>query len=199
MCAGFFRVTMSNAAKDARAPRANSREKILDAAERLVAQSGVASLTYDALARSTGISRGGILHNFKSKDDLVAAMVDRLMVRFDSAERNERGDDISPLEAYLKGGLKSSSEDLTLSSVLLTAAMNDPSRLKQIQAQFRSGLTRFMDEPGLDGVILALASDALILLDVLRLTPFTGDERESIARRILENARSLEAKRSETP
>jgi AcrR family transcriptional regulator len=182
---------MPTTTKTARSPRANSREKIVDAAERLVTELGVASLTFEALAKRSGISRGGILHNFKSKEELVAAMVDRLVARFETAEQSESSEGIPPLEAYIRAGLKSKPGDLTLSSALLTAAMNDPSKLAHVQARYRAGLTRFLSEPGLDGVILALASDALVLLDVLRLTPFAAAERELIAARILLEAQRL--------
>jgi AcrR family transcriptional regulator len=50
---------------------------LLDAAEAVVARDGVASLTLDAVAAEIGMSKGGVLHHFPSKDRLVEAMVVR--------------------------------------------------------------------------------------------------------------------------
>lgn len=58
--------------KDATLPNA-----LLDAAETVVARQGIASLTLDAVASEAGISKGGLLHHFPSKDRLVEAMVMR--------------------------------------------------------------------------------------------------------------------------
>jgi AcrR family transcriptional regulator len=175
-----------------RAPRANSREKILDAAEKLVAELGVATLTFEALAKRSGVSRGGILYNFNTKDELVAAMVQRLVERFETAERAHKDDGTPPLEAYIRAGLNSAAGDVTLSSALLTAAMNDPSLLKRVQGFYGDGIKHVLQGPaGLDGTVLALASDALVLLDVLRLTPFDAGDRQRIVEHILSRARSM--------
>lgn len=175
-----------------RTPRANSRERILDAAEKLVAELGVATLTFEALAKRSGISRGGILYNFNTKEELVAAMVQRLVERFEAAEREHKNDGTPPLQAYIQAGLNSAAGDVTLSSALLTAAMNDPSLLKRVQSFYRDGIDQILKGPtGLDGTVIALASDALVLLDVLRLTPFAADDRQRIVDHILSRAKSM--------
>src|SRR5216117_2375028 len=51
--------------------------KLLDAAEAVVARQGIANLTLDAVAAEVGMSKGGVLHHFPSKDRLVEAMVVR--------------------------------------------------------------------------------------------------------------------------
>jgi AcrR family transcriptional regulator len=48
---------------------------LLDAAGAVVARQGIASLTLDAVAAEIGMSKGGVLHHFPSKDRLVEAMV----------------------------------------------------------------------------------------------------------------------------
>lgn len=56
-------------------------DALLDAAETVVARQGIANLTLDAVAAEVGMSKGGVLHHFPSKDRLVEALVVR------SAER----------------------------------------------------------------------------------------------------------------
>ena len=52
-------------------------DALLDAAEAVVARQGIANLTMDAVAAEIGMSKGGVLHHFPSKDRLVEAMVVR--------------------------------------------------------------------------------------------------------------------------
>ena len=50
---------------------------MLDAAEVVVVRQGIANLTLDAVAAEAGLSKGGLLHHFPSKDRLIEAMVVR--------------------------------------------------------------------------------------------------------------------------
>ncbi|MEK1870378.1 MAG: helix-turn-helix domain-containing protein, partial [Ensifer adhaerens] len=63
------------------AKRETARDRILTAAEAIVVGKGVSSLTFDEVAEQTGLSKGGILYHFASKDALVRAMVERFVYR----------------------------------------------------------------------------------------------------------------------
>ncbi|MBN9223538.1 MAG: transcriptional regulator [Microbacterium sp. SCN 70-27] len=65
----------------ARPPRA--RESVLDAFERLLVDEGERAATMDAAARAAGVSKGGLLYHFASKDALEAALIERLTVLVD--------------------------------------------------------------------------------------------------------------------
>lgn len=53
------------------------KDQILDAAVAVVSKNGIANLTLDAVAAEAGLSKGGLLHHYPSKDRLVQAMVSR--------------------------------------------------------------------------------------------------------------------------
>ena len=57
---------------------ANSKQDILDAAQRIVARNGASHLTIDAVAREAGLSKGGVLYNFPTKEKLLEGMLERL-------------------------------------------------------------------------------------------------------------------------
>jgi AcrR family transcriptional regulator len=61
------------------AERRTSRTKILEAAAELVGEVGSGKLTLDAVAERAGLSKGGLLYNFPSKDALLQGMVERLI------------------------------------------------------------------------------------------------------------------------
>ena len=50
---------------------------MIDAAETVVIRRGIANLTLEAAATEAGVSKGGLLHHFPSKDRLIEAMVQR--------------------------------------------------------------------------------------------------------------------------
>jgi AcrR family transcriptional regulator len=62
--------------------RAGTRDRILEAGYALAGQSGVAAVTLDAVANRAGVSKGGLLYHFPSKEALVSGMVDGLCRTF---------------------------------------------------------------------------------------------------------------------
>jgi AcrR family transcriptional regulator len=61
-----------------RPPRA--RDIVLDAFERILVEDGARGATLDATARAAGVSKGGLLYHFASKDALESALIERLRV-----------------------------------------------------------------------------------------------------------------------
>ena len=62
--------------------RVGTRERILEAGYAVAGQSGVAAVTLDAVANRAGVSKGGLLYHFPSKEALVSGMVDGLCGTF---------------------------------------------------------------------------------------------------------------------
>ena len=72
----------------ARAPRvpyarsvASARDRVLDAYETLLISVGPTAATLDAVAAAAGVSKGGLLYHFASKDALAAGLLGRLRER----------------------------------------------------------------------------------------------------------------------
>ncbi len=58
----------------------STRDLILDAFESIVIDSGERTATLDAVAKQAGLSKGGLLYHFASKNDLVDGEIQRLTV-----------------------------------------------------------------------------------------------------------------------
>ncbi len=58
------------------------RDRLLDAAASLVPRRGAGELTLDAVAERAGVSKGGLLYHFPSKDALIQAMIARMVDAF---------------------------------------------------------------------------------------------------------------------
>ena len=82
-----------------------TRRAVLDAAARAVVHHG-AAVSLDGVAREAGVSKGGLMHHFRSKDELMAALADDLFDQFERAVRERvEPDDAAPgrlLRAYVR-------------------------------------------------------------------------------------------------
>jgi AcrR family transcriptional regulator len=58
------------------------QEALLDATELVVSQRGVVGLTLEAVASAAGVSKGGLLHHFPSKDCLIEGVIHRTVDRW---------------------------------------------------------------------------------------------------------------------
>ena len=74
----------------------HSREAILDAAANLVHEQGASSLTLDATCARAGMSKGGLLYHFRSKEDLLLALVDHRHCLLQDAIQDAQTADPSP-------------------------------------------------------------------------------------------------------
>jgi AcrR family transcriptional regulator len=60
-------------------PRVIEQDDILDAAEAVVVRNGAAHLTLDAVAVEAGISKASVIYDYKSKQQLIKAVIERRM------------------------------------------------------------------------------------------------------------------------
>jgi AcrR family transcriptional regulator len=60
------------------------RDILLDAAEAVLCEQGTQGLTLSAVADRAGVSKGGLLYHFPSKEALVRGLVERLVEEFDA-------------------------------------------------------------------------------------------------------------------
>ncbi len=73
-----------------RADAAANRQRILDAARRLLRERGAEGLTMQAVASEAGVGKGTVFHRFGDRDGLTAALIDDYMRAFQ--DRFLRGD-----------------------------------------------------------------------------------------------------------
>ena len=68
-----------------RADAARNREALLAAADGLIAECGVASVTMDAVATRAGVGKGTVFRRFDSREGLMAAVLNRSETQFQAA------------------------------------------------------------------------------------------------------------------
>ncbi|KHK97425.1 transcriptional regulator [Microbacterium mangrovi] len=141
-----------------RPPRA--REIVLDAFEQILSNEGARAATMDAVARQAGVSKGGLLYHFASKEALESAMVDRLLKLV--------ADDLAELESAEEGSVTyflrtSAAEDDNLDRAMIAVARlaqsgSEPARdaIRTVRLQWEDALRPHTRD--------ALALDLVMLL-----------------------------------
>lgn len=160
---------------------------LLDAAQDVLLRDGVAHLTIEAVAASAGISKATVLYDYKTKQALVRAMLER---RFETEYTRVReiAQGLEPsadagIHSWIKAALRELSDaDRTVAIGLVAALASDPDLNRLSQQFFRRIVTDTVESAAQPrGALLAfLAVEGLKLLDYLGLNQWPREEFEAI-------------------
>ncbi|MEV6986307.1 TetR/AcrR family transcriptional regulator [Sphaerisporangium sp. NPDC051017] len=116
------------------------RDELLNAAEELLAEQGATCLTLSAVADRAGVSKGGLLYHFNTKEALIKGMIERLVADFDElvAAQGES----SYTRAYLAATLAAVRSGRLRRWAVVTGAAGDP----QLLAPMREAMARWHRE-----------------------------------------------------
>ncbi len=172
------------------------RERILEAADKVARERGVANLTLDLVAEQAGVSKGGLLYHFTTKEALLTGMIDRAIDRYRTFLRNAVDREGNDYLAYLKASVrarKDCDEGSECSRSFFAAAANFPNMPERARSDVKDHFERLRSDPARfeQAAILSLAIDGLHFLELLGLAPFTPEEREAVLTRLLEQAEKL--------
>lgn len=166
--------------------RPSCKELILDAAESVVLDDGAGKMTLDLVAKRAGVSKGGILYHFPSKEALIDGMVSRVVARTVSRKEKALADlPESPsraLRADLASVLSKQDSELRVGAGLLAVVANEPALLHDVADLVRERFTRHMgkDKAGMRRAILLLAADGLHFWELLQISPMSVRQRKAL-------------------
>ncbi|MFN4087600.1 MAG: TetR/AcrR family transcriptional regulator [Alphaproteobacteria bacterium] len=171
--------------------RPDSRSRILDAAQTIAGRDGAAHVTLDAVARESGLSKGGVLYNFPNKDALIGGMVQRLIETIAPVIEDYRRDNAHfpcpTLRAMiLATGMRDAIEPGVKMAILAAAAENpallDPVR-REYERNHRLVLEESRDAPA--AMLLWAALDGIMFQTLLGMAPYDAEERQRMLDRLL--------------
>lgn len=173
--------------------RERTQGALLDAAADVVRTDGVANLTLDRVADAAGVSKGGLLYHYPTKQALVAAMLERTLGRTDD-RLNELSDSNgrstgSFAQAYLDYVRSGQPAELDSATGIFASAALDDGDLEPARAQFARWQDQLLTDDGLDPTTALLArvvGDGLWLIDLFGLAPPSTEQREALVRRVEE-------------
>jgi len=172
-------------------PPASSREIILEAAEAVVLESGARHMTLDAVAARAGVSKGGLLYHFPTKEALLRAMLERLRNQLDEAwKKKSKGLKKGPgreIRAFILSSAERDPKKDQIGSALLAAVAHDPKLLHSGRDDFRRRLGEVM-QSGLNfkrAAVIYFAVHGLVLSELLSLSTLSNKERHELIEGLL--------------
>jgi len=173
------------------------KESILDAAQQVVIERGAGRITLDDVARASGLSKGGLLYHFPSKEALIQAMLERLIetttIAREAAEKRLPEKPCRTLMALLETRNRPDVINPAVATALLAAAAEQPDLLAPLRthiAEVRSKIAEEGTDPHLCWLLWA-AADGLLFQELLGIAPYPPDERSGVYQRLLDLAEEL--------
>jgi len=176
--------------------KSSVRDRILEAADRVARERGVANLTLDLVAEQANISKGGLLYHFTTKEALLTGMIDRAIERYRTLLRAEIDRQGNDYRSYLKASLlarKDCDEGSACMRAFFAAAANFPDMPERARSDIKEHFERLRADPSrfASAAILSLAIDGLHFLQLLNLSPLTPEERQTVIAKLLEEVERL--------
>jgi AcrR family transcriptional regulator len=128
--------------------RQRHRDEILDAAERLLLQRGVEGTTMEDIARESEFAVGSLYKHFRSKDELVEALVLKHAEEFFDRVEALGADDSRPFneifEAFLADYAKAADRSFPFLRLLLTGTRSLPAMDSEAGENLRAAAGRYI-------------------------------------------------------
>lgn len=172
------------------------RDRLLDAAEAVVAREGVSHLTLEAVANEAGVSKGGLLYHFRAKSALVTAIVERLANRCESRQAEAVAADPQKAGAFARAFLTVRTQPPDpqrepIHTAVLAAIGTDPEYLDPLRQRIAEWQNR-LEADHIDPVtatIVRLAVDGLAVGRLLKVSVPEGELHERVIERLLSMTR----------
>lgn len=122
-------------------PRTIDRDKVLDAAEAVVTQTGAAGLSIDAVAKAAGITKGGVQYCFGTKEQMIQAMIRRWAEAFEKEVITLADSDPAPaaiIRAHIAASRPINKAEDSRAAVMMAALLQSPEQVTETRAWYNS-------------------------------------------------------------
>jgi AcrR family transcriptional regulator len=130
-----------------------TRKKAIEAAFTILAREGVGGLTFDSLSRESGVSKGGLLHQFRTKHGVLTALLDYQRQQFEQIRLDylakEAGKKGEPnLSAHIAVYRESIKQPHSVARAVLAALVESPELLDDSRAADADRMKALQRESG---------------------------------------------------
>ncbi|CAH1202760.1 HTH-type transcriptional regulator BetI [Paenibacillus plantiphilus] len=165
--------------------RNSRRHAVLTAASYIVKNHGVEKLTLEAVAKEAGISKGGLLHHFPSKEALLIGMVEELTDHFVADVTARAANAAASAGKWSRAYMEATFDDINkggISTAFTASLYANPDLLVKLERVY-SDWQKNMENDGIDPVqatIVRLAADGLWFSELFGLGKIDEDLREKV-------------------
>lgn len=180
----------------------STRDRLLDALEVLLIEQGERAASLDAVAAQAGVSKGGLLYHFESKDALTAGLLGRLSAAVEDDLARMRNAPKGVLDYFIRSSVSSHSPlDRTIVAVVRLAQGSHPQvrdALQHAQSQWFDVVREVVDDPTVARAIMLLSDgiyyNSALLPETNTIVP-AGAEMDDLIDLVTKLARTRTAKR----
>ncbi|WP_026925974.1 TetR/AcrR family transcriptional regulator [Granulicoccus phenolivorans] len=177
--------------------RSSKRDHILDSALRVVEEQGVTALTFESVAAAAGLTKGGLLYHFPTKEAMLRGLHEHVAQRWDAELCEALGGDpeqATPEElvaAYARVSVRGATGPELL---LMLEARTDP----ELSRIWSTAMARWTPDPAtlspddpdtLRRLVAYFAADGLWLSDSLGSFALPAGMRRAVAEQIVNSVR----------
>jgi AcrR family transcriptional regulator len=181
---------MDNASRSER-----SRSAALDAATRIIARDGPGRLTLDAIARESGLSKGGVMHQFRTKEAVLKALLERQMEHFEEFSTRYMAKvsatSANPNLATQLATVREAATSPNSAALALVAAMVENPGLMMLPREREMKRVAAIKAEAADPDLALLrwaAARGLLLSSLFGMSPLSKDEHQRLFARLLDDA-----------
>ncbi|MDC6178216.1 TetR/AcrR family transcriptional regulator [Ralstonia solanacearum] len=171
-----------------------TRQAGIQAALTIISRDGPKQLTFDAMARESRISKGGLMHQFPNKEAVLKALIDHQIDYFERFSKGFLAAAHQSAEQNLAAQLATWREAVTtpanITTAVLVAQLEDPSLLAgPLDSSKESARTIAAQATDPDLSLLRwTAARGLVLSAMLGLCPFSDEERARLFDRLQDDS-----------
>lgn len=161
----------------------SAKGKLLESAKKILKEEGYEKFTLDSLAKRTGVSKGGVLYHFPSKERLIQEIIENLIIRFENRLNSEEDGSASPwIFKYFQATFADLEDSDLQSSGIIAALASNPNLLLPLVERYSSWKQKFKKEKMDQGLsdILRNAADGIWFNEVFGLSVLSSKEKKQI-------------------
>ncbi|RUQ97627.1 TetR/AcrR family transcriptional regulator [Labedella endophytica] len=159
----------------------SARDRILDAFEEVLVASGERAATLDAVAAAAGVSKGGLLYHFASKEALVDGLIERLDAFVEADDERMRTAEEGAVDYIIRTSVESGSpfDRALIAMSRLAQGSHEKARtaLASFRARWETAIAAAVGDPAVARAVM-LVSDGLYYNSTMLGAFETRDTRE---------------------
>lgn len=169
----------------------SSKKRILDVANKVIAEKGLNCFTLDEVAKEAGISKGGLLHHYPSKDKLIKGLIENHLDLFQSriSEREKTLSEASSynwLVSFIYEQFNQCKLDTNTMYGLLAAVASNQDLLHPVLEKRKEWLEKINEcKDPVMALIISFACDGIAFSNILGLEVFAEDAKAKLMERLI--------------
>ena len=160
-------------------PKTIDRQGVLDAAESVIATDGAGGLTFEAVAKAAGVTKGGVQSCFGTKEALIEALLERWGTTYDADVARLAGPGATAearVHAHIQTTAQADDSSSARSAALVATLLQSPQHLQWVRKWYAARFSELdaVDEPAaLNARLAFLATEGLFFLRHFGLMPMS--------------------------